>query len=303
MKVWASVLGAALSLVAVAQEVPPRAPYERLTVRDSDVCLGWNQREFRWVPDAAGSARTPGDTEQDAIAAAFRSWQVASELCSDFQFIRGEPQPDRSFGYAPGSNANDNVILFREEACRDVVPPGDPCLSDGSCGNAYRCWSFSDFTLAITLTSYSVATGAILDADIALNAGLSPEGRRNLFTTVDFPVCDAEDAPTCVATDVQNTLTHEIGHALGLDHVSTPGSTMELTAQPGETHKRVLDHGTRKGLCAVHPAGLPFTDCRVPSASLEVSGENTGTSLFGCAAAPAVPWLPLVLLGLLRRRR
>ena len=44
----------------------------------------------------------------------------------------------------------------------------------------------------------------------------------------------------CVSIDVQNTITHEAGHTLGLDHSADPSATMAASAPAGETSKRVL---------------------------------------------------------------
>ena len=48
---------------------------------------------------------------------------------------------------------------------------------------------------------------------------------------------------------------------VGLDHVDVPGSTMEPTAPPGETHKRIIDVGSAAGFCDAYPRGLPPTQC------------------------------------------
>ena len=48
---------------------------------------------------------------------------------------------------------------------------------------------------------------------------------------------------------------------MGLDHVDTPGSTMEPSAPIGETRKRILDSGTGKGFCVIYPKGSPPMPC------------------------------------------
>jgi uncharacterized protein (TIGR03382 family) len=108
-----------------------------------------------------------------------------------------------------------------------------------------------------------------------------------------------------VAIDLQNTLTHELGHAMGLDHVASPGSTMEPTAPPGETQKRILDDGTAAGFCSVYPRGRPSLQCVDPDTVNErLVARGQGLSGLGCASSggPGAPSLLLALLGLLRRR-
>jgi MYXO-CTERM domain-containing protein len=203
-----------------------------------------------------------------------------------------------------------NVVTFRETSCRDAVPPNDPCLADGSCINLYRCWDHGDLTIALTTTTYSIRTGIIYDADIELNAAPHLDGTTFLFTTVDQPPCPIDmQTPNCVATDVQNTITHEFGHAMGFDHTLYPGSTMNPTAPIGETSKRIIDLGTAQGFCNVYPKGLPPLSCdETGSLQRMIIADNRGTpglQAIGCSSAGGLPFALLALLSpwLLRRRK
>jgi hypothetical protein len=144
----------------------------------------------------------------------------------------------------------------------------------------------------MTTTSYDPQTARILDADIELNA------RSFIFTTVDAPVCVAPNySQSCVATDVQNAVTHEVGHLLGLGHTTTAGSTMAARADPGEITKRTLDPGTRQFVCDVYAKGKPAKSCEIVKVDLALGSRATG-----CATEP----LSLTALGallLVRRRR
>ena len=79
-----------------------------------------------------------------------------------------------------------------------------------------------------------------------------------------------------MATDIQNTMTHEMGHAMGLDHVAEPLSTMEATAPMGETQKRIIDVGTAAGFCDAYPRGPAAHPVRRSSrtSSKNLSGQN-----------------------------
>ena len=141
-------------------------------------------------------------------------------------------------------------------------------------------------------------------------AAPSESGERFLFTTISSPVCDPDaQSSQCAATDIQNTLTHEIGHVIGLDHVEQSGSTMEPSAPLGETRKRILDPGTQAGFCHVYPAHQLTPPCdEVEALHQRIIAVNQGTpglDPVGCTAAGALPfgWAALVLGGLLRRRR
>lgn len=292
---WMSVFLLATS--ALAQ------PYRRTTVPGKQLCLAWNVREYVYHYDPAGSERTPGDSEFLALEASFDTWRALSSSCSDFVFTRGEDRPNPLVGYVEATDenprpTNENVILFREVSCLDAVEQGDPCWEDGTCGNAYQCWEHGEGVIGLTTSTYSLRTGHVLDADIELNASL-PGGF--LFTTVSSPPCEGIPSTSCVAMDLQNTMTHELGHVVGLDHVTTPGSTMEATAPPGETRKRILDVGSAEGFCSIYPRGLPPTQCLEP---VEMGQALTADGRLGCAAAPE-SLLPLALLSVwaLRRRR
>jgi hypothetical protein len=283
--------------------VEASAQYVRTRVSDPDstLCVTWNRRDFTYDVDQAGSARTPGDAEFTAIDAAFATWQGISDDCSDFQFIKGQRVANAQVGR---STQMQNVIVWREQPCETAVPMDDPCLSDTTCLNKYQCWDHGQFTLALTTTTYSIRTGSIYDADIELN------GADWLFTTISTPPCkEGMESAGCVATDVQNTLTHEIGHAVGFDHVDLEGSTMEPTAPIGQITKRIIDFGTKEGFCVTYPRGGPPAPCDEQGlARRRIIASQTGTpqpSDFGCASVlgPAELTLALLGLGLLKRRR
>jgi hypothetical protein len=267
--------------------------YRRTVVPGQPLCLNWLSREFVFHVDSAGSLRTPRDTEFPAIDASFDTWRTLSATCSDFTFVRGEDVSRPKVGYVLGGD-NLNILTFRETACQDVVPFDDPCIEAETCANDYSCWEHGDLTIGLTTTTFSNKNGIILDADIEMNAS-QPGGTLGfLFTVVSSPICEGLPNPDCVATDLQNTLTHEIGHAMGLDHVFEPLSTMEASAPPGETQKRVIDAGTAAGFCDTYPRALPPTQCTEHGlSSKKLSALSAGT---GCAAAPGA-LLPGVLLG------
>jgi hypothetical protein len=267
--------------------------YRRTVVPGQPLCLNWLSREFVYHVDSAGSLRTPRDTEFPAIDASFDTWRTLSATCSDFTFVRGEDVSRPSVGYFLGGE-NQNILTFRETACQDVVPFDDPCIEAETCAIDYSCWEHGDLTIGLTTTTFSNKNGVILDADIEMNAS-QPGGTLGfLFTVVSSPLCEGLPNPDCVATDLQNTLTHEIGHAMGFDHVFEPLSTMEASAPPGETQKRVIDAGTAAGFCDTYPRGLPPTQCaELGLSSKKLSAQSVGT---GCAAAPGA-LLPGVLLG------
>jgi uncharacterized protein (TIGR03382 family) len=163
--------------------------------------------------------------------------------------------------------------------------------------------------LALTTTTLSLSSAVILDADIEFNAAPGLGGATGwFFTVVDSPPCPpGQPAANCVHTDVRNALTHEIGHAIGLDHADDPASTMYYSAPSGELIKRVIDRGTSAGFCDIYPKELPANGCDDPGEiRAKVIAENEGSGgLFGCSAAGGNTGLAVlgVLAGWLVRRR
>lgn len=295
----------ALAALVLSAPAARAQKYQRTLVPGRPFCVVWPGRDYVYRLDAAGSSRTPGDSEFAALEAAFASWRAVSSTCSDFTFTRGPDIQNPRVGYLKDSQDNENVITFREVDCNDVVPPEDPCIDDDTCSNTYACWDHGPAVIGLTTTTFSFRTAYILDADVEFNA--SADGRGFLFTTVDSPMCDGARSSDCVVTDVQNAATHEFGHVVGLDHVFEIGSTMEPTAPPGETHKRIIDAGSAAGFCDAYPRGLPPTQCgERPDLGRHFQAVSQGPGL-GCGAAPEALFPAAALLGLLargpRRRR
>jgi hypothetical protein len=245
-------------------------------------CLHWQPGQLVLRQSEAGdSAVVPAGSEFDAVSRAIGHWSNAFAACANLVVTEGAPTTVRFTGYRSSASNNENVLLFRMQRCDDVVTANDRCWDTGSCGNAYDCWEHSPGTIALTTTSYDPLSGALLDADVEADAA------SFLFTTVDGPPCDPSNIrPDCVAFDVENTFTHEIGHVVGLAHTNAPNSTMNPSAPVGETSKRQIDPGTLAFVCAVYPHGLPTDDCLPPPQPLSGSSLScTSTGLDGA------PWL------------
>jgi len=108
--------------------------------------------------------------------------------------------------------------------------------------------------LALTTVRSVVSTGEILDTDIELNAA-------------NFHFSASDEV---VLTDLESTLTHEAGHALGLDHTTDPEATMNGVWRPlKRTSLRTLEADDVAGICAIYPAGLAASNACVQAAAAD----------------------------------
>lgn len=160
--------------------------------------------------------------------------------------------------------------------------------------------------IAVTLIWHNTRTGEILDVDMELNLGQG-----------NFSDCGIVGQP-CRSTgmvDLQNTVTHEAGHVLGLGHSKVPGATMEAqtSSNLAEVSKRSLEADDRAGYCALE---LPSADCTgsascvcaaapiYPSKTTKQSCSCNAVGARGPNSEPWVAWLALsAVLGLLAARR
>jgi hypothetical protein len=194
----------------------------------------WNQRCIPYYISREGSL-LGGDERRRLIANGFAQWSKSLNPCTDIEFVDAG-YTDGLSGFNPGEPSEQkNVIASVERADQLGAFP------DGN-------------LLAITLTSYSVETGEIFDADILFNAVNSK------FEEVEGG-CNRQTG----AFDISNTLVHELGHLLGFDHETKQESTMFASAERCEVKKRDLSDDDKMGLCSVYGAGMPVMTCAAPA--------------------------------------
>ncbi|MCA9559940.1 MAG: matrixin family metalloprotease, partial [Myxococcales bacterium] len=124
-------------------------------------------------------------------------------------------------GYDRDAEVNQNVITFSGDS-----------------------WTYGGEPLAVTLTLFRRGSGELVDADIVVN---------------EHSYVWGEGAE--VDNDLQNALTHEVGHFLGLGHSDTIDATMYASAAPGEIGKRTL-----------HPDDVAAVQQLYPGADLDDEG-------------------------------
>ena len=215
----------------------------------------------------------------ELVEESFDEWNNPSLLeqrdqqnCSDFTMVDQGVTSESKARYLQGDRRGENVnlVVWRDEE-----------------------WPYSSRT-TFALTSVTFTTdGTIRDADIEFNTDV-----------YDFTHINAEGGGNRDKADLKNTLVHEIGHFLGLDHPNDPDTTMFKEANVGETKKRTLAAGDIRGLCATYPVqGDSRTTCddqsdlvgSVPSRQRRRPG-NGGV---GCSTTPDAPPLPWLAVGVL----
>jgi len=209
---------------------------------------------------------------------------------------------------APVGNDKHSNLVFRKETCPCGSWCRQPAASDEAC--------YDSSALAITTVFAQQKDGVVLDADTEINA-------------VDFQWGDLVEGIGSAGTnvqDLQNTLTHEFGHLLGLDHncysyndrsrgidqdgkavpdcnrapPSVQAATMYASVMRGDILRRTLSSDDVDGVCAIYPvAGTPtcaaVMDGDPPA---QPSADDGGGCSFGGALGSAGSALLVVLLAI-----
>jgi hypothetical protein len=175
----------------------------------------------------------------------------------------------------------------------------DPLYRDGA-GNVNAIMFVADWgereydpaAFAVTTVWHRRSTGEILDVDMEINERQGP-----------FGICPAEGCPEMETVDLENVVTHELGHYFGLAHSADPEATMYASAVAGETLKRDLSEDDIAGICEIYPPGTPTGECDfTPKGGLVLHCE-TGCAVSSPGAGGSSLWLLASALLLLRRRR
>ena len=302
-----------LAVVLLAAALPAEAFVRSTTVGGQPgqgLCLYWNVRQVTYKVNATSAKAPPCQDAAAAVALAVASFPAWSPSCTDFRFTNGGTSTSTAVDGTDGVN----LVVFRSGACADVGCSGNACATVNNCWDGR---SHGDSTIALTTTTFVTSTGQITDSDMEVNGWNGASGGAEGLPKGSYLTCATPTSPTCRNppygltgcnyVDVGNTITHEAGHMLGLDHTCTypapfdscpsGGTTMNPTMLPGETSKRVLTADDKNGVCTIYPAGAPTVTCSGTPEPAKSGGCSTGGGGTGAMGLLAIGAL------LFRRRR
>jgi MYXO-CTERM domain-containing protein len=293
-------IASSLGLLVVL--VVPGLAYVRTTSTRSGVFLEWHERCVTVTTDARGSADIPLDVVDATLARSAANWSTRTDGCS-YMTLSATP------AYRSLDVANDGqpVVVFRYDVWQR---PGSKQPHDSA--------AIGLTTVFYLDTPGQVGDGSILDADVELN------GVNYTFITApsqpDPPKpkkCAAGTDGACVA-DLENTLTHELGHVQGLAHtcwdhitptpplddhnqpipdcfggilpMSITSTTMyPYSSTPGETSKRNLSPDDQRAICEIYqPSGAPPACYIAARGGCAVGGDGASWAAVAIAAAIAL---------------
>ncbi len=248
--------------------------------------------------DAAGTTALPADQTFSIIDASIATWNTGTASCSYLKVMEeGRKALDVS------GHDHVNLIKFRDTVWGRPAVDGDP-------PHMYAPAAAGITTVTFVDDDKSPRDGEIVDADIEING-------------VNFAISvNGQSMGTGIKAELQNTLTHELGHLQGLEHtclspsdpqrvdnlgnpvppcgLATDNKITEATMypfqDPGETKKESLSDDDIQAICDIYPTSKDPKTC-----------EHVPLASGGCCSTSDRPEASFLLAGsvllLLRRRK
>jgi len=270
----------AIAIVAAAILLGGSRPSEAFVryLTEDNAPFFWAQASVSITGYSNDFTQTSMTTDQvaSALQGAAAAWSQETNSCTYLELV-----PALSTAATPlAVNDGHNALIFHSTVWCHVG-------SNGQCDVDYDASA-----LAVTTDTANRKTGQILDADVEVNL-------------VDYQWADLVEDPNLTNDmDLQNALTHELGHLIGLDHtcfdplssksgarpddnsgqplpdcatasVDVQATTMFPSAQPGDTQKRTLAPDDLNAVCTIYPVNDPPPP----------PGTNVNGGCDGCAAA------------------
>jgi hypothetical protein len=264
----AALVAAALAATQVGYAWYPVASHEDTYVR-------WYVDEVPVFLDARLTPDAPAGDVRGAVAASIATWNAVDCLHP----LLGAPVEVTGVGptrEVSGTTRGTNLIVFQDATeWADAHPLTPENILD------------LRKVLALTTLYYHPSTGVAESWSLEINDG------EYTFSTTGF----------FATNDLQNMLTHELGHVLGLDHPCRDRfrcgeATMYFSAPAGETKKRDLDTDDIDGLCLLY--GSEWVP--EPPLDLAVSGGGCTAGRFAPDSGATALLSAFLSLALLLRR-
>lgn len=155
---------------------------------------------------------------------------------------------------------------------RFAMTPADPAIDPAA--------------LALTHLNFDSLTGELLTVEIAVN------GFAFRWATGD----DCKRGEDDFEYDLESTLAHEVGHAIGLRHSKDAEATMFTRPQPCARDRRDLAQDDLDAVAALYGDGSAIDDQPEPPAGCSAAGGQGG-------GAPLLPFIAVGAVVVRRRRR
>jgi MYXO-CTERM domain-containing protein len=291
-----------LMAVALAVASAPASAYVRKRT-DGGIGEYWKGSCIPLAVYMNDFAQMSRDEVAKSVAAAAHAWSPTAVTCPDglsHPFLEIVPVLAPANTPAPRvDNDGHNTLLF--------YTPEHPYPEISS---------FSSLTIALT-SVFARADGHIVDADVQINAV------DNIFANRDPGYVAAGDYDPL---DLQNAVTHELGHLIGLGHscwnpfsdFDQPIDNMDAGVPPcdpppdvvkdtvmfaniggnGEISKRTLSPDDIRAVCDMYPATADPHAC-----TLDSPDDGCGCATSGHPPAARVTLLSLVAVAAMWRRR
>jgi hypothetical protein len=229
-------IGAPERAQAFCRESTTSSPGGDCNNTSSSVLLFWGRDCMTYTFHNKVFPRVPmGESfVRNTFATSFQSWADVQCSGTKVPFLVAQAEAttstaDAEFLY---DQPNESVVVLRNSGEWAALPDHE------------------SLALALTLIWHDKKTGEILDVDMELNGG------AGTFTDCKATRCGNSDS-----IDLQNTVTHEAGHLLGLGHSDVRGATMQpSTTMSPEIEKRDLAPDDTEGYCALE---LPDGPCEM----------------------------------------
>jgi hypothetical protein len=252
----ATAVGAAAAVLAMSA---PAAAYVRY-VTDDNAPFFWDQETIPITAYTNDFTQTSMTVDQvtNAVMQAAAQWSASTNPCTYLQLVAASSTAPTPLAVDDGHNS----LIFRSSMWCHVA-------ADGKCDIEY-----DSSALALTTDTANKVSGQIYDADIEINA--------LIYQWADVVM----DPNLAGDMDLQNALTHEMGHLIGLDHTcfnaltsrngvrpddntgmpipdcstasaDVQATTMFPSANPGDIEKRTLAPDDQNALCTIYNVNNP----------------------------------------------